>query len=133
MIKLITGKKGTGKTKILIDMIKEATASTQGNIVCIDRGTKLTYDIPYTVRLADVDEYAINSYDAFYGFVAGMFAGNFDIKEVFVDSILRVCGRDYEKLGETLAKLDKISKEVEVVFTISADRDELPESVAKYI
>ena len=90
MIKLITGKKGTGKTKILIDMIKEAVDSTKGNVVCIEKGAKLTYDIPHSVRLADVEEFGIAGYDAFYGFIAGMLAGNFDISEVYVDSILKI-------------------------------------------
>lgn len=133
MIKLITGKKGSGKTKVMIDMIKEAANSTKGNIVCIDKGTKLTYDIPHSIRLADTEEYSIDGYDAFYGFVAGMFAGNFDISEVFVDAILKIGGRDYDKLGVLFDKIDKISKEVTVVFTVSADAEELPESVTKYI
>ena len=133
MIKLITGKKGTGKTKILIDMMKAESESTTGNMVCIEKGAKLTYDIPHSIRLADVEEYGINGYDAFYGFVAGMFAGNFDISEVFVDSILKIGGADFEALGDLLTKIDKISKEVKVVFTVSADDSELPESVKAFI
>lgn len=133
MIKLITGKKGTGKTKILIDMIKAEAENTSGNIVCIEKGAKLTYDIPHTVRLTDVEEYGINGYDAFFGFIAGMFAGNFDISEVFVDSTLKIGGTDYVALGELLTKLDKISKNVKIVFTISADVSELPENVKAFI
>lgn len=133
MIKLITGKKGTGKTKILIDMIKEANDATNGNIVCIEKGAKLTYDIPHSVRLADVEEYGINGFDAFYGFVAGMLAGNFDISEVFVDSILKIGGKDFDALGTLVQKLDKISKDVKIVFTVSADDSEFPESVKAYI
>ena len=133
MIKLITGKKGTGKTKILIDMIKAASSSTNGNIVCIEKGAKLTYDIPHSVRLTDVEEYGINGYDAFYGFVAGMFAGNFDISEVYVDSILKIGGADYEALGMLFQKLDKISNNVKITFTVSADASEMPESVKAFI
>ena len=72
MINLIPGKKGTGKTKILIDNIREGLSTATGNVVCIERGMKLTYDIPHKVRLVDAEEYGINSFDAFYGFVAGM-------------------------------------------------------------
>ena len=133
MIKLITGKKGTGKTKILIDMINADAATTSGNVICIDKGTKLNFDIPHTVRLADVEEYGISGFDAFYGFVAGMFAGNFDISEVFVDSILKIGGRDFDALGATLEKINKISKDKKVVLTISADVSELPDSVKAFI
>lgn len=133
MIKLITGKKGTGKTKILIDMINADAKAAKGNIVCIEKGAKLTYDIPHSVRLADVEEYDINGYDAFYGFIAGMFAGNFDICEVFVDSILKIGGKDFDALGTLLQKIDKIAKDVKIVFTVSADDSELPESVKAFI
>ena len=87
MIKLITGKKGTGKTKILVDMINNAVKDTNGDLICIEKGAKLTYDISYKVRLVDSDRFAIEGYEAFYGFIAGMFAGNYDIKEIFIDGI----------------------------------------------
>ena len=134
MVKLITGKKGTGKTKILIDMINEAAKNTAGNIVCIEKGAKLTYDIDHSVRLTEVESYGITGYEAFYGFLAGMLAGNFDISEVFVDSILKIGGADFNALGEMLAKVDKLSSDkIDVVFTVSADKEELPESVKAYI
>lgn len=134
MINLIPGKKGTGKTKILVDSIKEAVASATGNVVCIERGMKLTYDIPHKVRLVDAEEYGINSFDAFYGFVAGMLAGNYDIQEVYVDGILKIGGRDYDALGSLFEKLDKLTgDEATVVFTVSADVSELPASVKQFI
>ena len=99
MIKLITGKKGTGKTKVLIDMINEAVKSTNGDLICIEKGAKLTYDISYKVRLVDAERFSISGYDTFYGFVAGMLAGNYDIKEIFVDSILKIGGSDLDEFG----------------------------------
>jgi len=134
MIKLITGKKGTGKTKVLIDQINDAVKSTNGNIVCIEKGDNIRRSISFRVRWCDTESFAIESYDAFYGFVAGMLAGNFDIKDVFVDGILRIGGRDYEALGNLFEKLDKLTgDEANVIFTVSADNDELPESVKRFI
>lgn len=133
MIKLITGKKGSGKTKILIDMINEAATNTNGCVICIEKGNALTYDINHSVRLCDTEHYDIDGYSAFYGFVAGLLAGNYDIKEVFVDSILKVGGRDYDALGKLLASINKIAQDVTVVFTVSADVSELPESVLQYL
>ncbi|MCD7730933.1 MAG: hypothetical protein LUI05_05495 [Oscillospiraceae bacterium] len=133
MVKIISGKKGTGKTKILIDMINEASKKTDGYVVCIDKSEKLRYDIPTSVRIVDTDVNKIYSFEAFYGLVAGLLAGNYDIKEIFVDSILKVGGADFEALGAVLNKIDTLSgSEVEVIFTVSADKDDLPESVAKY-
>lgn len=133
MINLITGKKGTGKTKILVDMIKESAEKATGNVVCVERGMKLTYDIPHKVRLVDAEEYGITSYDAFYGFVAGMLAGNYDIQEVFVDGILKIGGRDYNALGTMLEKLAMIAKDVKITFTVSADDEVLPQSVKAFM
>ena len=133
MIKLITGKRGSGKTKILVDLIKEAAQNTRGNVVCIEKAMQLTYDIPYSVRLVDVDSYSINSYDKLYGFVSGMIAGNYDISEIFVDGILKIGGRDYETLGNFFDSVEKITSEIEIVFTVSEDVENLPESVKKYL
>lgn len=133
MIKLITGKKGTGKTKILIDMINDAVKSTNGDLICIEKGAKLTYDINYKVRLVDAERFNISGYDSFYGFVAGMLAGNYDIKEIFVDSILKIGGADFDEFGIMLDKLDKLTgDDTQVIFTVSADNDELPASVTKF-
>lgn len=133
MIKIITGKRGTGKTKILVDNIVEAAENATGNVVCIERGMKLTYDIPHKVRLVDTEEYGITGYDAFYGFVTGMLAGNYDIQEVFVDGILKIGGRNYDELGAMFEKLAMVAKDVVVTFTVSADLDELPAKVKAFI
>lgn len=133
MIKLITGKRGSGKTKILVDLIKDAAANTRGNVVCIEKAMQLTYDIPYSVRLVDVDSYSIDSYDKLYGFISGMIAGNYDISEIFVDGILKIGGRDYEALGRFFDMIEKITSEIEIVFTVSEDTQNLPECVLKYL
>lgn len=133
MINLIPGKKGTGKTKVLVDAIIKAADEATGNVVCIERGMKLTYDIPSKVRLVDAEEYGINSYDAFYGFVAGLLAGNYDIQQIYVDGILRIGGRDYEELGNMIEKVAVLAKDVKLVFTVSADPEELPDKVRAFI
>lgn len=134
MVKLITGKKGSGKTKILIDKINAAVKSTNGCLVCIEKGDALRRSISYKVRWCDTEQFSINSFDAFYGFVAGMLAGNYDIEEIYVDGILKIAGADFEALGCMLEKLDKLTGDAaSVTFTVSADASELPASVTKYI
>ena len=133
MINLITGKKGSGKTKKLIEQVNQALQTSKGHVVVIEQGDKLKYDVKYTARLIDTDEYRINGYDALYGFIAGLSAGNFDITDVFVDGIFRICGDDREALGELLDKINALGGDKKYVFTISADITELPESVKKYL
>ncbi len=133
MIKLITGKKGTGKTKILIDMINDAVKSTNGSLVCIEKGETIRRSISYKVRWCDVEQFNVSGYEAFYGFLAGMLAGNYDIKEVFVDGIFKIGGRDYNEFGAMLEKIDKLADDTTVVFTVSADESELCDSVKQFI
>lgn len=134
MIQLITGRKGTGKTKTLIERINTAVAETNGCLVCVERGETLRRSISYKVRWVGVEQFDIAGYDNFYGFIAGMLAGNYDIKEIFVDGILKIGGTDYDELGAMFAKLDKLTgNDTIVTFTVSADNDELPESVTKYL
>lgn len=134
MIKLIVGGKGSGKTKAMIEMINESAKTTPGNIVCIEKSMKLTYDVSHAVRLIDVDEYKIEGYDALYGFVAGILAGNYDIVEVYVDGILKIGNRDLDGLSKVLAQFDAIiGDNVKLVVTVSDDMENLPESVKKYL
>lgn len=133
MIKLIIGKKGSGKTKVLIDKVNSAVQSTNGDVVCIEQGMKLTFELDHKVRLIDAEEYNIQGYEAFYGFVTGVLAGNYDIKEIFVDGILKIGNKDIEGLGCLLEKLYKqIPADVTIFFTVSAEQNELPNSVLKF-
>ncbi len=134
MIKLITGKKGTGKTKILIDQINDAVKATSGNIVCVEKGSTVRYSISRKVRWCDTEYYDIEGYETFYGFIAGLLASNYDITDVYVDGIFKIGGRDYEKFGQLLEKLDKLTgDDVNIVFTVSADVSELTDNVKQFI
>ncbi|NLK70595.1 MAG: hypothetical protein GX286_04050 [Clostridiales bacterium] len=134
MIQLIIGKKGTGKTKVLIEKINDAIKTTTGDLVCIEKGEKIRYDISYKVRLVDADRFGISGYETLYGFIAGMMAGNYDIKEIYVDSVLKIGGPDLNELGVTLDKLDVLTgDDTLLVFTVSADESELPDTVKKYL
>ncbi len=132
MIKIITGKRGSGKTKILIDSIHDAEKKSNGNVVAIQKGSSLNTDITYKVRLVNIDDYQVDGMDAFYGFVSGILASDHDCTDIFVDATLKITGRDFDKLGEMLDKLSRITPSTTVTLTISADDSELPASVTKF-
>lgn len=133
MIKLIVGKKGSGKTKQLIDQMNAVVKQEHGSVVCVEKGAKLTFDIPHSIRLVDVEHYNVEGYEAFYGFVAGILAGNYDITDIFIDSILKIGNADLEALGTFLNNVEKLDTEAKITLTVSADASELPESVKKYM
>ena len=94
MINVIMGLKGSGKTKRLINSINEAVANAQGDVVCIEYGKQLTYDINYRVRLVDSKEYEIDNLDKLKGLLSGLHAGNFDITNVYIDNLYKTIGTD---------------------------------------
>ena len=135
MIKLITGNKGTGKTKILVDMAVKAAGTSNGSVVCIEKEPKLTFDLPSSVRLIETCNPGIDGYCEFYGFVTGVLMSNYDITDLFIDSTLKIGGKDLDKLASFLDRLNAFvgSREVNIVFTVSADPAELPESAKAYL
>lgn len=134
MIKLIVGSKGSGKTKTLISMCNDAVKNTDGCVVCIEKAMSLQFSIVPQVRLIHADAYSISGYDEFYGFISGVLAGNYDIKDIFVDGILRIGNRDLDGLGVLLDRIQALVKdEVTVVVTVSTDVENLPASVSKYL
>ena len=135
MVKLIIGIKGTGKTKTLIQMVNSALQTTGGNVVVLEKGEKLRYDIKYQARLVNTDEYYVNDAQSLYGFVAGLLASNHDITELFIDSALKICAEDlpaFEKLVEELDLLT-VKRETNVVITASMPEENATDVLKKYL
>lgn len=135
MIKLIIGAKGTGKTKNLIELVNSAAGSSNGSVICIEKGDKLNYDVTYKARLIDTKSFSVEDGHALYGFVAGIAASNHDITHVFIDSALKICSNDMAAFEEFVAAADKLSAayKFDCIMTSSIPTDECPESLKKYL
>ena len=131
MIRLIVGKKGTGKTKKLITLANEAVENSNGNVVVIEKGSKLTYDVTHKARLIDTEHYSISGYDTFFGFLSGLCAGNYDVTDVLVDSTLKIGGQDFTTFAQFIEKINTLATKTETKFTflVSADEKEIPASL----
>ena len=135
MLKLIIGVKGTGKTKTLIDMVNSALEVTKGDVVCVEKGVKLRYDIKPSARLIDVNEYMILDAQALYGFIAGILASNHDVTDLFIDGTLKICNQDvdaFEKMAQQLAALIEKSN-VNLTMTVSMAEADLPANIKALI
>ena len=125
MVRLIMGVKGSGKTKQLIELINNAAKDEPGNVVCIEANRNMTYDIHYHIRLIDADEYKLNSYEMFRGFISGLYAGNYDISHVFVDNLCKIAGTsDLMAVEKFLNWLERFSEKNSVKFTVTITADE---------
>ena len=131
MITLIVGKKGTGKTKKLIERANEAVNTSNGNVVVIEKGSKLTYDLSHKARLVNIEDYGIKSVDALHGFISGLCAANYDITDIFVDSTLKIVGQDLSLLPGLFEKLSEVAvlADTKITLLVSADESELPAGI----
>ena len=135
MIHVIMGLKGSGKTKKMIDSIHAAVANASGDVVCIEYGKKLTYDVNYRVRLVDSKEYGISNIDMLKGFLSGLHAGNFDITHVYIDNLYKTIGSD-RAAGEAFilwcAEFAKTNN-MEITVTVSDDPTLASEEIKKFL
>ena len=135
MLKLIIGVKGTGKTKNLINLVNTAVENSHGDVVCIEKGTKLRYDVKYTARLIDVNEFFVSDAQALYGFVAGILASNHDVTDLFIDSALKICNNEAAAFDKFVDQLNELVEKVNVKVTITSSIpvEEASETVKKYL
>ena len=135
MIHVIMGLKGSGKTKKLIDAIHAAVAEAHGDVVCIEYGKKLTYDVSYKVRLVDSKEYGIKSPEMLKGFLSGLHAGNFDITNVFIDNLYKTIGEDKAAGEEFVTWCAKFAADnnMEITISITENPAEASDVMKQYI
>ena len=136
MIKLIVGTKGSGKTKTLVSQANAAGESSKGNVVFVEKGMQLQYNLATSVRLVNTEEYEISGFEKFTGFLSGILAGNYDITHLFVDGTFKIGGKEknYEGLCNMILHLAKVApKDTELVFSISCSEEDLPEAIRPFV
>ena len=135
MIRVIVGKKGSGKTKQVIEMINSAVDTEHGNVVCIEKGEKLLLDISHKIRLVEASDYDIADYTAMKGFISGLYAGNYDITHIFIDSLTKIIGAEVNfETEKFLDWLNAFSQKNGIKFTITISDEEslMSEGIKKY-
>ena len=136
MVKVIMGVKGTGKTKQLVDLIHKSASEATGVVVCIENGAKMTYDIPYTVRLVDAAAYGSHNFDYLKGLISGLHAGNYDINEVYIDNLLKITNGTLGEACDDLVRWCAAFGEREGVnftMTVSGDIALASETIKAYL
>lgn len=135
MLRLIVGEKGSGKTRKMVDMMNNAVGKTPGKMVCIEKSQKLMFDLNHAIRLMDTESYKIDSFKNLYGFVQGVLASDYDIHEIFIDDIFKICGTDMETFAVFIEKLLCVNKDREISYTINATCNEkdLPEKLKEFL
>lgn len=125
MVELLIGKKGSGKTKTLIEKVNAAAMVANGDIVYICKDMSDIYDIKSKVRMCETSPFNMASYNDLLFFIGGIISGNYDITHIFIDGIFKVVNSDnLNGAEEFLERIQSISNKYEVSFVISMSIDE---------
>ena len=131
MVELIVGKKGKGKTKVLLDKVNGAVKDANGSIVYLDKSTKHMYELNNKVRLIDVSGFPVKNADEFVGFICGILSQDHDLEQMYFDSFLKIAALEDKDISAVVEKLERMSDffQVDFILSVSRDESELPESV----
>ena len=135
MFKIFAGLKGSGKTKNLIEMVNASADSAHGNVVCIEKGTKLIHEVTNKARLIDTDTYGIDNAENLYGFISGILASNYDITDLFIDSALKICKNNMDEFENFILKINRLLESNKINFTVTASTEieNIPSSLKGYL
>lgn len=135
MIQVIYGKKGSGKTKKILDLANTLAAQVKGNTVFIDDDQRYMYDLKYQVRFVNAGEYNIEDPKMFLGFLIGMMAKDFDLELLFVDGFLRIVNAQLKDLADFFAQLSRASEKhnVRVIMSVSGSEEDRPAFLDEYL
>lgn len=129
MVQLIYAAKGSGKTKKLLGMVAEEAKNAAGAVVFMDDDTRYLREVPTSVRFVDISEYGIDSADALFGFICGMYSQNYDIGAVYIDSFLKIIGKQPAEAEDFFQKFAAFcdKNNIHAVLSMSAEAETAPE------
>ncbi len=134
MINLIIGKKGSGKTTVMVEMANDAVKITKGHVVFLDVDNSRMFQVDYRARFIHLNEYDIENENEFFGFLCGVVASNYDIDHIFIDGLMQISETKLEDMGHFFDRLDKLEKKynISIVIGISWENEEVPEFLHRY-
>lgn len=136
MIKVLVGLKGSGKTAYLVEEMNDHALNSELNVVCIERGRRLDTQIKPQIRLINIDEYPVEGYEQVQGFVAGICSKDYDITDIYIDSMKKVArSEDNDRFLNFLENIEPLilDRNINLVILYSADPNRIPEGLKKYI
>ena len=140
MIKVMYGRKGTGKTKYLINTANSLASEKVGDVVFIDRSDQLMYDLTHKIRYINMEDFPIKNISSFLGFICGIIAENYDIKGIFIDGLTYIAKKSITSENsncwlEFFNSLKLISEKYNKDFYISmnGESESIPEYLQEFV
>lgn len=135
MIKVMYGKKGIGKTKVLVETANSFASNSTGNVVFIDYSNQLMYNLKHEVRFINISEFPVESASDFLGFICGIIAENYDTKFIFIDGLTCIIRESEASLERFFGSLQQISAKYGVEFYISmnGEAENIPQFIKEFV
>ncbi len=137
MINVFCNKRGSGKTKALIQLANEKVHEAKGHLVYIDDDRRPMYDLDRRIRFISTEDFELKDYHGFYGFLCGILSENYDVDTIFIDGLNNIVSCSLEDMAHLFFKLEKITKEHSVNLYVNMNCDsvgeEIPDFIKKYL
>ena len=127
MVKIMVGKKGSGKTKKMIETANDHVMQSQGSTIFINNDKRLTRELNYRMRVVSAEEYTLTNIDEFTGFILGIISSDHDIDTIFIDSITKHANISLDNVSAFIERLDEMSDKyhLDFIISVSAEADEI--------
>lgn len=136
MIQVFCNKRGSGKTKKLIELANSQCDLINGNIVYIDDDSRPMYSLKRKIRFITTEDFQLKDFESFYGYLCGILSGDYDIEQIYIDGLSNIIAGDLPDAAHLFFKLDYLSEQFNVDFFININEesfDEMPEFIKKYV
>ena len=135
MVHLITGNKGKGKTKWLLNKANSEIKDILGSICYLDKNAQHMYELNNRIRRINVNDYMIEDTDQFLGFVSGIISQDHDLEQMYFDSFLSIAYIENADILPAVRHLQKLSEKFNVNFflSVSLETDEIPEELKECV
>jgi hypothetical protein len=135
MIQVFCDRRGSGKTKALINMANNKVNNCKGNVVYIDDDNRPILDLDRRIRFVATDDYELKDYNSFYGFLCGMLSEDYDIETIYIDGLFNIVSGNVSDAAHLFLSIERLSQKfgIEFYININHENKELPEFIKKYV
>lgn len=134
MIHVFCNKRGSGKTKALINLANEKALTSKGHIVYIDDDRRPLLELDRRIRFIATNEFYLKNQESFYGFLCGILSEDYDIDTVFIDGLFNIVEGNLHDAAHLFCLLEKLmdSNNIDIYININGDK-EMPDFIKKYV
>lgn len=135
MVKVFYGRKGMGRTKMMLENANSLSLKTNGTVVYLDDSNELMVKLDHKIRFINILDYPVSGAESFLGFICGVASQNYDIETIFIDGLTYIVHQDAESLKKFFEGIARISDEHKVDFymSINGDENNIPEFIKPFI